>query len=122
MNARQKPGGRGLPPVFGNTIDDETRCIHYGTPADVIAIKFFCCSRYYPCHLCHAEAETHSPGRWPRVQWDQRAILCGVCRHELTVDEYLAVSSCPNCQAEFNEGCRLHSHYYFETDSTAGAK
>jgi uncharacterized CHY-type Zn-finger protein len=107
--------GRGVPPVFGSTIDDETRCIHYGTPVDVIAISFFCCRRYYPCHLCHAEAETHAPVRWPEARWNEPAILCGVCRSELSVTDYLAVSACPSCTAEFNEGCRLHSHLYFDT-------
>lgn len=100
--------------VHGRTIDDETRCVHYGTAKDVIAIKFACCLRYYPCHLCHEEAEDHLARQWARADWQQKAILCGVCSTELTIDEYLAVESCPACHAEFNEGCRLHSHLYFQ--------
>ena len=45
--------------VYGQTIDDQTRCVHYGTPADVVAIKFFCCRRYYPCHRCHEDSAGH---------------------------------------------------------------
>ncbi|WP_430297767.1 CHY zinc finger protein [Sinomonas sp. B1-1] len=47
--------------VFGATVDDQTRCVHYRTEVDVVAIKFACCLRYYPCHLCHAEDTDHEP-------------------------------------------------------------
>jgi len=33
--------------IYGQTIDDQTRCAHYGTVTDVVAIKFYCCRRYY---------------------------------------------------------------------------
>jgi uncharacterized CHY-type Zn-finger protein len=101
--------------VFGQTIDDQTRCVHYGTAVDIIAIKFHCCRRYYPCHLCHAEGESHAATQWPTADRAELAILCGECRSELSVAEYLTVTACPRCHAEFNEGCRLHSHYYFES-------
>jgi uncharacterized CHY-type Zn-finger protein len=100
--------------VYGETIDDQTRCVHYGTAEDVIAIKFRCCGRYYPCHLCHEHAETHEAVRWAVAERRQNAVLCGVCSTELSIDDYLAVDRCPHCQARFNEGCRLHSHLYFE--------
>jgi uncharacterized CHY-type Zn-finger protein len=102
--------------VYGATVDDETRCIHYRTPADIVAIKFACCGRYYPCHLCHAEAETHEARQWPVAERETRAILCGVCKSELTISTYLEVLACPNCGSPFNEGCRLHTHLYFEVD------
>ena len=35
-------------------------------------------------------------------------------RTELTVDAYRATDDCPACGAEFNPGCRLHSHLFFE--------
>ena len=101
--------------VYGNTIDDETRCVHYGTVTDVIAIKFFCCRRYYPCHLCHEQSETHAARQWPVADHDQKAILCGVCSTELSINNYLAVHACPSCTAPFNDGCRLHRHLYFES-------
>jgi uncharacterized CHY-type Zn-finger protein len=108
------------PPVLGPTIDDQTRCIHYGTAVDIVAIKFFCCGQYYPCHLCHAETADHPAEQWPRARWSEPAILGGECKAEIAVADYLAVTACPNCGAEFNEGCRLHSHLYFETDAPAG--
>ena len=27
---------------------------------DVIAIKFKCCNKYYPCYKCHEEHESHA--------------------------------------------------------------
>ncbi len=102
------------PVVHGPVVDDETRCIHYRSAVDVIAIKFACCGEYYPCHLCHAETAGHAAAQWPRAEWGERAILCGVCKHELTIADYLEVTACPACGAAFNEGCRLHSHLYFD--------
>lgn len=100
--------------VYGQTIDDQTRCIHYRTPTDVIAIKFYCCRRYYPCHLCHEASAGHSAQQWPVSQHEQKALLCGVCSTELSISSYLAVDECPACSAPFNDGCRLHRHLYFE--------
>ena len=102
------------PPVFGPTIDDETRCVHYATELDVIAIKFACCGRYYPCHSCHAETAGHTAQVWPRTQWAERAILCGVCGHELGIEEYRGVEACPDCAVGFNPRCGLHWDLYFE--------
>lgn len=31
----------------------------------------------------------------------------------MSVPEYLAADSCPNCGAEFNPGCAAHAHLYF---------
>ncbi len=100
--------------VYGQTIDDQTRCIHYRTPRDVIAIKFYCCRRYYPCHLCHEASAGHSSQQWPASQHDQKALLCGVCSTELSISSYFAIDACPACLAPFNDGCRLHRHLYFE--------
>ncbi len=102
--------------VYGATVDDQTRCIHYRTELDVIAIKFACCGRYYPCHLCHAEAETHGAIQWAVADQETKAVLCGVCNAELSIATYLKIDSCPECGAAFNPGCRLHSHLYFEAD------
>ena len=102
------------PPDLGPTVDDETRCIHYRTPVDIIAIKFFCCGDYYPCHLCHEETADHPARQWPRERRGEKAVLCGVCRTELSIDAYLATDSCPACHSLFNERCRLHTHLYFD--------
>jgi uncharacterized CHY-type Zn-finger protein len=121
MSADRGATDRGAgPQVFGPTIDDRTRCIHYGSPVDIVAIKFPCCGRYYPCHLCHAETADHEATQWPRAAWDERAILCGECKAELRIADYLDVTGCPECGAPFNEGCRLHSHLYFDSGPTPG--
>ena len=101
------------PQVFGKTVDDHTRCEHYSTELDIIAIRFYCCNRYYPCHLCHAECAEHPAQQWPREEWNRPAILCGACQTELTIETYLGVDACPECAAAFNPGCKAHSSYYF---------
>ena len=100
--------------IYGQTIDDQTRCVHYGTVTDVVAIKFYCCRRYYPCHLCHEESAGHPAERWPQTHHDQVALICGVCSTELAIATYFEAHSCPKCSASFNDGCRLHRHLYFE--------
>ncbi len=101
-------------PVLGQTIDDQTRCVHYGGPLDVVAIRFHCCGEFYPCFRCHADAAGHAPSVWPRAEFDARAILCGVCRTTLTITEYRSTDGCPACGAAFNPGCALHHGSYFE--------
>ena len=103
------------PRVLGPVVDDETRCIHYRTPLDVIAIEFACCGEFYPCHLCHAETADHAAEQWPIEKRDEPAVLCGVCGHLLTIADYLAADSCPACLTLFNPGCKLHTEYYFQT-------
>jgi uncharacterized CHY-type Zn-finger protein len=100
--------------VWGQTVDEQTRCVHYRSHKDIIAIKFACCGRYYPCHLCHEEAESHQAMQWQIKERGTKAILCGACSTELTVAEYLKTDRCPYCCAPFNERCGLHAHLYFE--------
>jgi uncharacterized CHY-type Zn-finger protein len=105
------------PPVLGQTIDAQARCVHYGTELDVIAIRFHCCGEYYPCHLCHDEVSGQHPAvPWPAAQHEALAVLCGVCSTELRIAEYLGVDRCPHCDAAFNPGCKLHADLYFEPD------
>jgi uncharacterized CHY-type Zn-finger protein len=107
------------PVVLGPVVDEQTRCIHYGTPLDVIAIKFACCGDFYPCHLCHAETADHAAAQWPVGSRDEQAVICGVCGHQLTIVDYLDTEACPACTAPFNPGCKLHADFYFQR-STAG--
>jgi uncharacterized CHY-type Zn-finger protein len=102
------------PVVLGRTVDDQTRCLHYHGPTDVIAIRFACCGAYYPCFECHHEAADHPARQWPAGRRDERAILCGVCGTELTIATYQSVPACPSCDARFNERCRLHWPLYFD--------
>lgn len=105
---------RQRPQVLGPVVDEQTRCIHYRTPLDVIAIKFVCCGEFYPCHLCHGEAADHVAEQWPVNRRAERAVLCGVCGCQLTISSYLGLGSCPECAAEFNPGCKLHLELYFQ--------
>lgn len=103
------------PVVKGKVIDGNTRCVHYHSPLDVIAIKFKCCQEYYPCYECHQEMAGHTAQMWKKEDFDTKAILCGLCDHEMTIHQYLASSNrCPNCNASFNPNCNKHYHLYFE--------
>ncbi|QLK85513.1 CHY zinc finger protein [Staphylococcus sp. 17KM0847] len=100
--------------VHGAIVDKETRCIHYHSPLDVIAIKFKCCNKYYPCFKCHNEAEKHAIKRWKTHEFDIHAILCGICQYEMSIDTYMMTEVCPQCKAHFNHRCKFHYHHYFE--------
>jgi len=95
--------------VHGRTVDGQTRCVHYHSPLDIVAIRFFCCGKYYPCYQCHDEAEDHVRQVWPRRRFHAKAILCGVCRAELSIERYRTVDGCPECGSAFNPGCALHA-------------
>ncbi|GAA1362259.1 CHY zinc finger protein [Arthrobacter rhombi] len=104
------------PVVRGAVVDGQTRCVHYRTVLDVVAIRFHCCGEFYPCHRCHAEVPgQHAATPWPAPLHDARALLCGVCGTTLPITEYLSRSDCPGCGARFNPGCLLHAGLYFET-------
>src|SRR5215211_2691486 len=101
--------------VKGKTVDDQTRCVHYHSALDVIALKFKCCSQYYPCFYCHAEEAGHPPQKWEKHEFEEKAVLCGVCKNELTIGQYLESNyTCPFCNAPFNPNCYMHNHLYFE--------
>jgi uncharacterized CHY-type Zn-finger protein len=105
--------------VFGKSIDNQTRCVHWHSQLDIIAIKFKCCDKYYPCFSCHEEEADHDHQVWSKSEFDEKAILCGVCSKELTVNEYMASNNtCPNCKSAFNPGCSNHYHLYFETNDS----
>lgn len=101
--------------VHGPVVDDATRCLHYASPLDIVAIEFACCRKFYPCYQCHDECETHERQTWPTDRLDAPALLCGVCRSLIAIEEYLQVSACPHCAAEFNPRCKLHRELYFDS-------
>jgi len=101
--------------VRGIEVDGETRCAHYRSPLDIVAIKMKCCGVYYACKDCHIALAGHAIAVWPRDKWNERAILCGACGTEMTIREYLECDSrCPTCGAALNPACRNHHHFYFE--------
>lgn len=100
--------------VKGKIVDDHTRCSHYHSIRDVIAIRMKCCNEYYACIFCHTETAGHSASIWPIPEFDTKAVLCGKCYNEMTITEYLQSDhQCPFCKASFNPGCINHYKYYF---------
>ncbi|MBT1679010.1 MULTISPECIES: CHY zinc finger protein [Curtobacterium] len=102
------------PDVHGRVVDEQTRCVHYRTALDIIAIRFACCGIYYPCHLCHDETAEHPSKAWPAGSDDEIAVLCGACWGELSIGRYREATACPQCDAGFNPRCALHHPIYFQ--------
>ncbi|HEU5139205.1 MAG TPA: CHY zinc finger protein [Bacillales bacterium] len=101
--------------VKGSEVDRHTRCKHYKTERDIVAIKFACCKTYYPCYQCHDEQADHPIIPWTKESFQEKAILCGNCGYELTINEYLGAEwSCPRCNEGFNPGCGNHLSLYFQ--------
>ena len=101
--------------VHGIEVDPQTRCAHYNSKLDIIAIKFDCCGHWYPCFECHAAVTDHGSTVWPREKFDEHAVLCGKCGKQLTVQQYLDCGSkCLGCGSQFNPSCAKHYHLYFE--------
>ena len=102
-------------PILGHPMDAQTRCKHYHSLRDIIAIKFNCCQQYYPCFECHEETADHPARVWRKVDWNIKAVLCGACGHEMTINEYLSSKNqCPSCRSAFNPNCSKHYQLYFE--------
>ena len=105
--------------VSGASVTSLTQCAHWNSPLDIVAIKHACCHKFYACVSCHNEHETHRSKIWLRAQRKEKAVLCGVCKSVLTIEEYMECGSrCINCQANFNPGCKGHWNQYFEVDDS----
>jgi len=103
------------PIVRGVDLDAKTRCAHWRSPLDIIAIKMKCCGEYHACKDCHDALADHVAQVWPKSEFDENAVLCGACGTELSIRAYLECGNvCPACGAGFNPGCKLHYHFYFE--------
>ena len=101
--------------VVGVDVDPQTRCAHYPTERDVLAIAFPCCGTFYPCYECHEAVADHEAQVWPRSDRDESALLCGACGSRHRIAAYLdSPLACPDCRAAFNPGCRDHHDRYFE--------
>lgn len=103
------------PEVRGLELDPQSRCAHWHSPLDIVALKLRCCDVYWACRDCHDALAAHPAQVWPKSEWDTHAVLCGACATEMTIAAYLACDDrCPACAAPFNPGCKLHRHLYFE--------
>jgi uncharacterized CHY-type Zn-finger protein len=101
--------------VKGKLVNGRTGCVHYHSSADVIAIKFKCCNEYYSCYYCHQEVVGHSSQKWGTNELDIKAIHCGICKSEMTIERYLTSNyQCPFCKIQFNANCSRHNHLYFQ--------
>lgn len=101
--------------VLGSVLDEETRCKHYHSERDIIAIKFYCCNTYFSCFQCHEESGCGNTNVWPKEKFDKKAVLCGKCKSEMTVNQYKDCEyKCPSCGTQFNSGCGLHWGLYFD--------
>src|ERR1700735_1462621 len=47
------------PEVRGIELDAQSRCAHYSSPLDIVAIKMKCCGGYFACKECHAALADH---------------------------------------------------------------
>ncbi len=90
--------------VYGSFIDKDTRCKHYYSPSDIMAIKFKCCNKYYPCYKCHNEHKSHPIQRWAEDEFDEKAIMC---QYEMSIYDYMMFERCPPCGAQFNSRCKF---------------
>lgn len=106
--------------VLGCQLDAQSRCAHYHSERDIVAIKFACCGDWYACYYCHQQLAGHAARVWPKNDFDTQALLCGRCGHTLTIWQYLEGGpQCPNCNAAFNPGCHHHHALYFAVDLPA---
>ncbi len=106
--------------VRGIDLDSQTRCAHYNSSLDIIAIKMKCCGVYYACKDCHDALASHPAQVWSRVEHNEIAVRCGACGTELRIQQYLECSNeCPACGSRFNPECRNHYHFYFEMAEAA---
>jgi uncharacterized CHY-type Zn-finger protein len=111
------------PVVHGLHLKSETRCAHWRSKLDIVAIKLKCCRLYYACKDCHDALADHAIETWPESEWDEKAVLCGACATEMSIRAYLdCANTCPSCGASFNPGCRHHHRFYFESRHLGGSE
>ena len=98
----------------GLLVDHESRCVHYHSDKDIVALQCYECQKYYACYQCHNELESHIFSPYPLNLKEDRPILCGSCGKTLTYEEYTETGTCPFCNAAFNPACQSHHSYYFK--------
>ena len=95
----------------------QSRCAHWHSDLDVLALQSPCCSKFYACATCHDALEDHPLQPWPAdTKLSTKVLLCGVCEATFSAGQYLSGDKfCPDpaCAAPFNPGCRKHWHVHF---------
>lgn len=100
--------------IKGLLVDDQSRCEHWKSPLDIVALRFRCCDEFYACYSCHQECTNHGVKRYSlKDAKSTTLVICGVCRLQMTFEQYHQLN-CPRCHSPFNPGCKLHYHLYFE--------
>jgi uncharacterized CHY-type Zn-finger protein len=99
--------------VRGAVVDGRSRCVHYRSELDVVALRFRCCGDWYPCVHCHDETVSHAREVWEPGSTDEHAALCGACGTTMSISQYRRSAACPACGAGFNPGCERHHALYF---------
>ena len=74
------------PLLRGVGLDAQTRCAHYATARDVVALRFACCPAYWSCHRCHAELTDHPAVPVPADALDVVAAVRFAGQHGLRVE------------------------------------
>ena len=97
----------------GLLVDHESRCVHYHSDKDIVALQCYECQKYYACYQCHNKLESHVFSTYPLNLKEDRPILCGSCGKTLTYEEYTETGTCPFCNAAFNPACQNHYSIYF---------
>ncbi|GMM35233.1 Hot13 protein [Saccharomycopsis crataegensis] len=100
--------------VCGLLVDRQTRCVHYHSPLDIVALKFKCCKTFYPCHQCHPLS--HMVRRYNNKDLEhETVVLCGQCHRGLKFNEYAnGEYRCKYCDCDFNPKCEGHHKLYFD--------
>lgn len=108
--------------IKGILVDEDSRCKHWHSKLDVIALKFKCCPAvYYSCYSCHEETNPadHVVEKYDLVaDKNKNLVICGICKTEMTFDQYKnleedGILKCYNCKSHFNPGCKYHYQAYF---------
>ena len=64
----------------------ESRCKHYHSKLDVLALESSCCNKFYSCVKCHDEMENHAMIPWDSdTSLNRHALLCGVCEKTFSI-------------------------------------
>ena len=102
--------------VQGLRLDSQSRCAHWHSELDIVALRMPGDEVFYACYECYEAIHHKLPPRWKKEDFDEaEAILCGNCGTVMNVRTYLnSNNQCPTCQAAFNPGCAKHYHFYFE--------